>query len=74
MDIQSILEAIKQQHTIDSLDWENPTCAECKRHFAAKNIYDGLCAECSDDKLQADTGCRFGKPQLCNVTLHPDCF
>lgn len=31
-----------------------------------------ICAECADDQIELDTGCRFGTPEKC-IGFHGDC-
>lgn len=53
---------------------DNPICNGCNRRTNALQmiLVDSvlMCAECADDKLESDTGCRFGEANC----LHPDCI
>lgn len=65
--------AIREAVVLDSLDPENGICSSCGVH-ARWFVENGDCVTCADDKLFADSGCRFGVPMNCNEVLHPDCF
>lgn len=43
-----------------------PVCNKRKKLFVKEQ---NMCAECADDKVEAETGCRFGEKN-CN---HQDC-
>lgn len=55
----------KEDREWDRANPENPTCEGCRRRDKAANLIDGLCAECCDDVLFLETGCRFGKVPCC---------
>lgn len=56
------------------IDPDLPECPGCHRHFNDNELIHEVdnkmvCAECKDDQLERETGCRFGEA-ICN---HPDC-
>lgn len=59
---------------MDNINFENNhkkvPCLDCGKSKDVLIKGFGICSQCADDRLEANTGCRFGTPETCH---HPDC-
>ncbi len=54
--------------------WTNLVTGRNDLQVHDRPLESGLCAECLDSALAAQTGCRFGTPDSCTRKTHTDCW